>query len=454
MTVVDEHELQELVTDVAARVVVPGMVVGVLDDGRRARATAGVRNALTGDPTTPDTMFQIGSITKMYTATLVMQLVDRGLLALDDPIDRHLPELRLAGDADISSITVEMLLTHTSGIEGDCFFDTGRGDDAIERIIPRLSEIGLVHRPGRAWSYCNTGFVLAGRIVEKLTGTPFHVALSRGIVEPLGTSGPITLLDDLVAHRIALGHVPAADGWEAAPLKAMPWSQASAGSRPYGTVDDLLSFAAMHLAGGRAATGAQVLSEASVGLMREHRADQPRSMTKGQGIGWFLLDEDPVLVLVHAGDTAGFASMLAVVPDRDLAIASLTNANHGIAANFEVVFRLLGEQYGIAASAPGSVEPEPDRALELAAFTGTYRRVGASAVVSVLDDGSGLKVVETVERELEPTAVYESSIVHHGSLVFVDPSGESAFACEFTDLDVDGRPHGFVSGARLMRRVD
>ncbi|MFN8024591.1 MAG: hypothetical protein U0Q03_23890, partial [Acidimicrobiales bacterium] len=153
-------------------------------------------------------------------------------------------------------------------------------------------------------------------------------------------------------------------------------------------------------------------------------------------------------------DTAGFASMLAVVPDRRLAIATLTNANHGIAANFELVFRLLGEEYGIAASAPGTVDPEPDRVLDLSVFAGTYRREGAHAEVSLLADGTGLRVVETVERELEDTAVYESSIVHHGSLVFVDPTGESAFACEFTDLDHDGRPHGFVSGARLMRRTD
>lgn len=450
----DDQQLHDLVADIAARVGVPGMAVGVLDGDARSCAAVGLRNALTGDPTTTDTMFQIGSITKMYTATLVMRLVDRGLVALDDPISRHLPELRLASDVDTSSITVEMLLTHTSGIEGDCFFDTGRGDDAIERIIPRLSAIGLVHRPGAGWSYCNTGFVLAGRIVEKVTGLPFHAALTHELVGPLGAGSPITLLDDLVAHRIAMGHIPAEAGWAAAPLRSMPWSQASAGSRPYSTVADLLTFAAMHLDGGRAADGTEVLSTDAITLMQQHRADQPRSMTKGQGIGWFLLDEEPLKVLVHAGDTTGFASMLAVVPDRRLAIAALTNANQGIAANFELLFRLLGEQYGIAASAPGTVEPEPHRRLDLASFTGTYRREGAQASVSLLADGSGLGVVETVERELEPTSVYESTIVHHGSLVFVDPTGENAFACEFTDFDGDGRPHGFVSGARLMRRTD
>lgn len=450
---ITSDELHPMIDEIVARVRIPGMVVGVYEAGTTACAAAGLRNALTGDPATVDTMFQIGSITKMYTTTLMMQLVDRGLVRLDDPITRHLPELHLAGDTDLSTVTIEMLLTHTSGIEGDCFFDTGRGDDAIERIIPRLASIGFVHRPGAAWSYCNTAFVLCGRIIEKHNGMPFHAALSDGVVAPLGTTGPLTLLDDVIAHRVAVGHMPAGDGWTAAPLAAMPWSQASAGSRPYGTVGDLLAFGAMHLDGGRAADGSPVLSVDAVHSMQRHHADQPLSMTKGQGLGWFLLDEEPEPVLVHAGDTAGFASFLAIVPSRQLAIASLTNANHGIAANFEFVFRLLAERYGILASAPGSIEAEPDRVVDLATFVGTYRREGATAEVTMLADGSGLHVVETIERELEDTAVYESTIVHHGHLVFVDPSGESSFACEFTDLDVDGRPFGFVSGARLMRRV-
>ncbi|MBI4932734.1 MAG: beta-lactamase family protein [Actinobacteria bacterium] len=446
-------ELKEMIAETAERVLVPGMVVGVADHGERVVAATGVRNALTGDPTTVDTMFQIGSITKLYTATMMMQLTDDGLVRLDDPITEHLPELRLAGDPDLSGITIEMLLTHTSGIEGDCFFDTGRGDDAIEKIIPRLGEIGLIHEPGAGWSYCNTGFVLCGRIIEKITGLPWHEALARRLVVPLGTIGPLTLLDDVVPHRIALGHMPTDGGWVAAPLRSMPWSQVSAGSRPYGTAEDLLTFAEMHLSGGVAADGVQVLRAATVTAMMEHRADQPRSLTKGQGLGWFLLDESPELVVAHAGDTAGFASLLVVVPSRQLAIAALTNTNHGVAANFEVVFRLLGEHYQIAASPPGTVAAEPDRVLDLQLVTGRYHREGVDVDVTVLPDGSGLNVVEHIVREMEGDVTYVSSLVHHGQLVFVDPSGDSPFACEFTDLDDDGRPHGFVSGARLLRRI-
>jgi CubicO group peptidase (beta-lactamase class C family) len=452
---VNTEELTEMIAEITQRMAIPGMVVGLLDDGERVVAGTGLRNALTGDPTTVDTMFQIGSITKMYTTTLVMQLVDRGLVRLGAPVTEYLPELHLAGDPDLGDISIEMLLTHTSGIEGDCFFDTGRGDDAIDKIIPRLAEIGLIHAPGRAWSYCNTGFVLCGRIIEKGTGLPWHEALTRFVVEPLGTVGPLTLLDDVISHRVALGHMPGHEGaWSAAPLKAMPWSQVSAGSRSYGTADDLLTFAEMHLNGGRSADGGRVLAADTVAMMMEHRADQPKSLTKGQGLGWFLLDETPELVLAHAGDTAGFASLLVLVPSRKLAIASLTNTNHGVLGNFEAVFRLLAERYGIAASAPGAVDAEPDRVVDLDLMAGQYHREGVDVDVTVLPDGTGLHVSEHIVREMEGDVTYESTLVHHGQLVFIDPSGDSAFACEFTDLDDRGRPAAFVSGARLLRRAD
>ena len=149
----DQPTLDAMVAELVERHRLPGMTVGLLDGQQITLSAAGVRNAFTDDQATADTLFQIGSLTKMYTATLIMQLVDEGGGSLDDPITRHLPELHLLGDPDLSAITIRSLVTHTSGIEGDSFFDTGRGDDAVERIIPRLEAIGLIHAPGDQWSY-------------------------------------------------------------------------------------------------------------------------------------------------------------------------------------------------------------------------------------------------------------------------------------------------------------
>lgn len=448
----DESTLAELVADVVERHRVPGMTVGLLDGQRVTVAAGGTRNAFTGDPATPDTLFQIGSLTKMYTATLVMQLVDEGALSLDDPVTRHLPELRLLGDPDLSDVTIRSLVTHTSGIEGDSFFDTGRGDDAVERIIPRLEAIGLIHAPGEQWSYCNTGFVLAGRIIEKLTGLPWHRALTTRLVHPLGVATPLTLLDDVLAYRVATGHVGPPGEWEPAPLATMPWSQAPAGSRSFGRVADLLAFAALHCDDGAAADGTRVLSAASTRLMQSHVADQPASMTKGQGIGWFLLDEAPELVVGHAGDTAGFSALLLVAPRRRLAVACLVNSSTGVGANFETAFRLFGEVGGIPVSPPGSVPPE-DPAPPLASVIGEYARAGQTASVGLSEDGSSLLVRLSDDDELRGRREETLRLVHGTGPLFVDASDPASFPFEFT-VPVGGGPATyFIVGARVLRRV-
>ena len=103
------------------------MALGLLSGEETLEAATGVVNIDTGVEATPDAVFQIGSVTKMYTATLVMQLVARGLVDLHAPITTYLPELRMDDRADISDITVLHLLTHTSGIEGDCFSTPAAG---------------------------------------------------------------------------------------------------------------------------------------------------------------------------------------------------------------------------------------------------------------------------------------------------------------------------------------
>ena len=125
-------------------------------------AAYGVLNKDTGVEATTDSVFQIGSISKVWTATVVMQLVDEGLLDLDAPISEVLPELRLADPDVTKQVTMRHLLTHTSGIDGDVFTDTGRGDDCIEKYVAQLDEVAQNHPLGATWSYCNSGFVADG----------------------------------------------------------------------------------------------------------------------------------------------------------------------------------------------------------------------------------------------------------------------------------------------------
>jgi hypothetical protein len=151
--------LNELATEAN----VPGAALGIWSDGQEILAAHGVLNAATQVPVTTDSVFQVGSITKVWTATMIMQLVDEGLLSLDTTVSEVLPGARL-GTADVGGqVTVLHLLTHTSGIDGDIFTDTGRGDDCVERYVGLLAEVPSVFAPGATYSYCNSGYVLLGQ---------------------------------------------------------------------------------------------------------------------------------------------------------------------------------------------------------------------------------------------------------------------------------------------------
>src|SRR5581483_1547651 len=127
---------------------VPGIAVGIIENGEITTYCSGVANPLLETGVTADTLFRIASISKLYTATLVMQLVAEGVVDLDTPLVELLPEFKLKNDAETAAITTRHLLSHTSGIPGDFGFYGGRGDDAVQRYVAGLQDLRTVFRPG------------------------------------------------------------------------------------------------------------------------------------------------------------------------------------------------------------------------------------------------------------------------------------------------------------------
>ena len=144
--------------------------IAIYRNGRLTEAAAGVVNVETRVPTTTDTVFQIGSISKIFTTTLVMQLVDEGVVDLDEPLRSYLPGFRVADGNASNTVTVRQLLCHSSGIEGDLFVDSGRGDDCVARLQDMGRLLPQLFAPGERLSYCNFGFAMLGRQVD-LCGT-------------------------------------------------------------------------------------------------------------------------------------------------------------------------------------------------------------------------------------------------------------------------------------------
>ncbi|MFI6097576.1 serine hydrolase domain-containing protein [Lentzea sp. NPDC051213] len=314
---------------------VVGAQVAVLHDGEIFDAAAGVLNNETGERVTADSIFQVGSITKVWTATLVQELVNEGLLDLDRPVRDVLPEFRLADEEAARIITPRQLLSHTAGFEGDLWFDTGSGDDMLEKYVERLASAVQETPPGELYTYCNAGYVVLGRIVEVLRGKPYGVVLRERLVDPHGLRAA-TRRSEYPQHQVADGHLPR-DG-ELRPVEhQMTESVAPAGSVLATTARDLLGFVRMHL------------DTSEFDAMQQPQVTPPDFGVGGeQGLGWALQDYgDGRTGIGHSGTTLGFKAYLRVVPDSGVAIAVLTNGGEPWPVVWKLYQRVLAEFAGV-----------------------------------------------------------------------------------------------------------
>ena len=228
---------------------VPGASVAVVVDGEIVEHAVGLLSTATRIEATTGSVFQIGSITKVWTATMVMQLVDEGLVDLDAPIRRYVPEFAVGDETAADAITVRQLLSHRSGFEGDIFTDTGRGDDAVEKYIALLADAAQTFPPGALFSYSNAGYVLLGRMIEILRATTWEEALLAHVATPLGLTTVSPSPYEAILHRVAVGHLDGEEGAEPqpAPFWAMARSNEPAGSMLAMSAHDLAVFARAHL---------------------------------------------------------------------------------------------------------------------------------------------------------------------------------------------------------------
>lgn len=181
----------------------PGALLEVRDGGGRTVLTSGVADLDTHAPLAGDSRFRIGSMTKMFVATVVLQLVGEGRIALDAPVEQYLPGLIHGNGNDGHDITVRQLLQHTGGLPDYVqYLDLSQIVEApaTHHDPTELVRVALEHprvfAPGTDWQYSNTGYVLAGMIIEKVTGRPYGDEIQRRIVAPLGLADTSVPGDD------------------------------------------------------------------------------------------------------------------------------------------------------------------------------------------------------------------------------------------------------------------
>ncbi|AWB91509.1 serine hydrolase domain-containing protein [Aeromicrobium chenweiae] len=369
---------------------VPAAAWAVLKDGAVVDGAAGVLSKATGVEATADSVFQIGSITKLWTSTLVMQLVDEGLVDLDEPVRTYLPEFRIVDEAAAAVITTRQLLNHTAGFEGDIFTDTGTGDDALEKFVALLADVPQLFEPGEQFSYNNAGFCVLGRLVEVVRSTTYDAALREHVVAPLGLTHVATGPYEAIMFRAAVGHIQSEpdSGYEPAPIWAMARSNAPAGSMLAMRPRDLLAFARMHLEDGRAQDGTQVLAPGTAAAMQARAVDVPYTGIMGSswGLGFERFDVAEGDIVGHDGSTLGQNGFLRMVPEAGLAVALLVNGGDVVSLYHELVGRVVDELSDTQLPELPTPPADPER-VDAGRYVGTYSADVVDLVVTQDDDG-------------------------------------------------------------------
>ncbi|MET8846365.1 serine hydrolase domain-containing protein [Amycolatopsis sp. NPDC004625] len=436
---------------------VPGAAVAVYAGGEIIDHAAGVLNKATGVEADADSLFQIGSITKVWTTTLAMQLVDDGVLDLDQPVRKYLPEFVLGDEDAAARITVRQLMCHTAGFEGDIFTDTGRGEDRIEKYVATLGDVPQLFAPGEMFSYNNAAFCVLGRLVEVLRGRTYDECLQDHLFTPLGLTHAAQSPYEAIRFRAALGHLTSAPGADPEPagIWALTPSNAPAGSMLAMRPRDLVTFAAMHLRDGEGADGTRVLSAASARAMRERLVELPDLGLFGDawGLGWSLFDAPGGPVVGHDGGTIGQSAFLRVAPEHGVAVALLTNGGDTVAVYTEVVGHLLRELTGIELRVPPVPDPAAPR-VDASRYVGEYSSSVADVVVS--QDADGRVWVERVPKgifaELAKPEKTELVAMNGDTLILAEPMQGMYIPHAFVGDDGTGRALYLHTG-RADRRV-
>ncbi|MGW6929487.1 serine hydrolase domain-containing protein [Lentzea sp. NPDC054927] len=430
----------DFIAETATRFDIPGAAVGVFHDGQEHFFSHGVTSVENPLPVNEDTLFLLGSVTKTFTATAIMRLVSDGRVSLDAPVRTYVPELKLLDDREF---TVRQLLNHTSGLDWGTLVDTGEGDDALARHVAELASLTLIAPVGERPSYSQSGFNLAGRIIENVTGQTYEQAMTALLLEPLGLGNTHFDRDAVMTRRFAAGHEK---GQIARPWRH--WRANNPGGGIAASASDLLAWARFHLGDGDGIDLAEM--RRSTAFLRGS------NLGDAIGVGWFLREIEGVEAIGHGGSSNGQFAELLIVPSRNFAVVSIANQGpDGIPFNQAMVRRALEHYIGVLDRDP---EPLPYNAVAAQEVAGGYDN---DAMVMTIDDtGSGLVLEVLIRPEIRESAEMELPADHAPFPMGLLPRDEyviteGAFTGQrgFFTRDAEGVIIGVDLAGRMFSRV-
>ena len=367
---------------------VPGVAIGILHNGTVSIRGLGITNVEDSLPVTAHTVFPIASISKTFAATAMMRLVEEGKVDLKAPVRTYLPEFKVRDETASRDATVLQLLTHVGGWEGQVS-GPDRGSETLTNFLTTITDLMQVAPPGAAWSYNNAGFSIAGRVIEKITGNSINRSIRDLVFQPLGLEHAGTTAGDFIVNRFAAGHTTR-DGKPALNRPFTASVSVTAGGVGL-CMTDLMAYARFHMGDGTAPNGERVLKRESLERLRTPQL-RKQANDDDMGIGWHLRTMGTVRTLSPGGTLGGHILLLEIVPERNFAIAVLTNASAGWRliqdVEREALKSYLGATYATNQSIAhrGLVEtfpavqplvPQPDPA----PYVGTFARPNNTVVV-------------------------------------------------------------------------
>ncbi len=368
----------------------PGAAVIVVKDGKTLlRKGYGMANLELGVPITPESVFEVGSVTKQFTATAILMLQERGQLSVQDDITKYLTDFPTQG----KKVTIENLLTHTSGIPSYTgmkeWAPTMREDLPLEKLIAFFKGKPFDFEPGSKWDYDNSGYVLLGAIIEKVSGKSYERFVEDEIFKPLGMAhSSYGSWSDIVPHRAA-GYDRGDDRFVNTSYISM--TQPYAAGALMSTVDDLVLW-------DKALSAGTLVKTASL-----ERMFTPYALTSGvstrYGYGWTLHELAGRKVIEHGGDINGFSCDVLRIPEAKILVVVLTN-------NPEAAMRPDGVTHRIASTLLGVPDLERKTRLTTKAldeYAGVYRTGDTTRYVSRDGDKLFIQRAGGAKREIEAT---------------------------------------------------
>lgn len=422
---------------------VAGAAVAVSQDGQLVYAKGfGYRDVDNRLPVTPKTIFGIASVSKSFTALAIMQLQDEGMLSVDDPVVKHLPEWKIQGMEDMEAIKIRHLLSHTTGIP-----PLKRTQDIVRfsEHLPRFEaeEYELLGRPGEYLSYSNDSFLLLGEIIQRISGKLYRRHMTARILEPLDMNRSTYSIEEIL--RFDDVTVPYVYDDKVASFQEVQWPQLGTyevGGGVRSNVLDLMKYGQVFVNQG-VVNGHKIVSPEGIHMMYKPVYEIAPNRYYALALE-VTMDYSGVTLVEHGGGQPGVSSNFGFVPERNLVVAVLTNVSGVPAEN--IWLAATNTALGL------SLERRRERlsACEMAScdlqkFSGTYQSgegFDSSKLTVYVDDGQARLKIAGKEYRLQA--------VSRDSFVFEENGRRQVVKFHF---DETGKPWAVFFNLRMLRRV-